>query len=148
MRASAVAEREGIASVSLVCSGFAGQASTTSTGLGFTTLAYAVLPGHVNMQSAEELAQNVVEVTAEQVIAGLTVEAETEEQDESEPRPRDIVFSGSFEEVNEFFYENEWHDRQPVAPLVLVEEVDVRDRGSQRRLVGRDGESGGGFRLR
>ena len=123
MRASAVAEREGIASVSLVCSGFAGQASTTSTGLGFTSLAYAVLPGHVNMQSAEELAKNVVEVTADQVIEALTVEAETEEENESQPGPRDIVFSGSFEDVNEFFYENEWSDGLPIVPPT-VEKVE------------------------
>jgi len=119
MRASAVAEREGIASVSLVCSGFPGQASTTSTGLGFTSLAFAVLPGHVNMQTDEELAKNVVDVTAAQVIEGLTVEAETEDTDESEPRPRDIVFTGTFEEVDEYFYENEWSDGLPIVPPTI-----------------------------
>lgn len=119
MRASAVAEREGLASVSLVCSGFAGQAATTSTGLGFTHLAYAVMPGHVNMQTEKELAKNIVDVTAAQVIEGLTVEAETEEDEDSEPRPREIVCSGSFEDVNEFFYENEWSDGLPIVPPTI-----------------------------
>jgi hypothetical protein len=116
MRASAVAEREGIASVSLICSGFAGQAATTSTGLGFTNLAYAVLPGHVNMQSVEELAKNVVDVTVADVIRGLTVAAEKSEEADSEPLPRDTVFSGSYEEVNSFFYDQKWSDGLPIVP--------------------------------
>ena len=95
MRASAVAEREGLASVSLVCSGFAGQAATTSTGLGFTTLAFAVMPGHVNMQTDEELAKNIVDVTVDQVIQGLTVEAEAEDDEATGRRRRRALELGA-----------------------------------------------------
>jgi hypothetical protein len=71
------------------------------------------------MQTEEELAKNVVDVTAEQVIQGLTVEAETEDDEKSEPQPREIVCSGSFEEVNEYFYENEWSDGLPIVPPTI-----------------------------
>ncbi|MFK7895362.1 MAG: UGSC family (seleno)protein [Myxococcota bacterium] len=111
-------------SVSLVCSGFAGQAASTSTGLGFTDLAFAVLPGHVNMQSEEELAKNVVDVTAGEVIQGLTVAAEKEDDGTSEPEPRDTVFSGSFEAVNDYYYDQEWSDGLPIFPPT-VEKVEA-----------------------
>jgi hypothetical protein len=126
-----VAEKEGIASVSLVCSGFASQAGSTSKGLGFTDLAFAVMPGHVNMQSDEELAQGILEVTAGQVIAGLTIEAETEDIAADQPNPRDVVFSGSFEEVNDYFYDQQWGDGLPIVPPT-VEKIEKFLRFTER----------------
>ncbi len=41
---------------SLVCEGFRGQAATTATGLGLPGLPTALVPGHVDVQSVEELA--------------------------------------------------------------------------------------------
>jgi len=119
MRASAVAEQAGVPSVSLVCSGFVGQASTTADGLGFTELPVAMMPGHVNMQTYEELEKNILDVTVDQVIEGLTVEVETAAVESNEPRARDIVCSGSFEEVDEFFYDRQWSDGLPIVPPTL-----------------------------
>ena len=119
MRASAVAERAGIPSVSLICSGFAGQGESTRKGLGFTDLAVAILPGHVNMQSEEELAKNVLDVTAGEVIQGLTSAGKSESQASSEPAARDIVFSGGFEAVDEYFYAQQWSDGLPIVPPTI-----------------------------
>jgi hypothetical protein len=119
MRAAAAAERAGIPSVSLVCEGFAGQASSTAEGLGFTHLPVAIMPGHVNMQTYEELKNNILEVTAGQVVKGLSEEPEPEEERETEPQPRDVVFTGSFEEVNDFFYGREWSDGLPIVPPTI-----------------------------
>src|SRR5579872_3419640 len=119
MRAAAAAERAGIPSVSLVCEGFAGQASSTSEGLGFTHLPVAIVPGHVNMQTYEELKNNILEVTAGQVVKGLSEEPEEREEGGTEPQPRDIVFTGSFEEVNDFFYDHEWSDGLPIVPPAI-----------------------------
>ena len=91
MRAAAVAERAGISSVSLVCSGFAGQASSTAAGLGFTHMQAAVMPGHVNMQTYEELKNNILDVTVENVVKGLTEEPGASPDAAAEPKPRDIV---------------------------------------------------------
>ncbi len=119
MRAAAAAERAGIPSVSLVCEGFAGQASSTAEGLGFTHLPVAIMPGHVNMQTYEELKNNILEVTAGKVVKGLSEEPEPEEEREAEPQPRDVVFTGSFEEVNDFFYGREWSDGLPIVPPTI-----------------------------
>ncbi len=119
MRAAAAAERAGIPSVSLVCEGFAGQASSTAEGLGFTHLPVAILPGHVNMQTYEELKNNLLEVTAGQVVSGLSEQPEETEDQQAEPHPSEIVFTGSFEEVNDYFYDREWSDGLPIVPPTI-----------------------------
>ncbi|MBI4184959.1 MAG: hypothetical protein HY521_13295 [Proteobacteria bacterium] len=115
LRASAVAEQAGIPSASLVCEGFIGQAGTTSVGLGMPNLPLALVPGHVGTQSVAELRQNILGVCLDEVVRNLTVEP-AEATGVSEPGRRDIVFSGSFEEVNRLFYENAWSDGLPVVP--------------------------------
>ena len=71
LRASAVAERAGVPTASLVCEGFRGQAATTATGLGLPGLPTALVPGHVDVQSVEELRRNVAAVTVDAVISGM-----------------------------------------------------------------------------
>src|SRR5579885_3173284 len=119
MRAAAVAERAGIPSVSLVCQGFAGQASSTAAGLGFTHLPVAIMPGHVNMQSYEELKNNILDVTVGQVVKGLVEEQGESTGPDPEPQAREVVFTGSFEEVNDFFYAREWSDGLPIVPPTI-----------------------------
>jgi len=115
LRASEVCERAGFPTSSLVCEGFLGQAAATSVGLGMPNLAVAMIPGHPGAQSMEELRANVAQVTAQQVIDNLLNEPEAQEQ-RPEPAARDIVFRGSFEEVNAFFYERQWSDGLPIVP--------------------------------
>jgi hypothetical protein len=79
----------------------------------------AMVPGHVDVQSAEELRRNVVNVTVDAVIKGLTGETNGYVGTEPQPAPTDIVFSGSFEEVTRFFYENEWSDGLPIVPPTI-----------------------------
>jgi hypothetical protein len=119
VRASAVAERIGIPSSSLVCEGFLGQATTTATGLGLPNLPLARLPGHVDVQTAEELRANVLAVTAGAVAANLTVDPAPAHM-AAEPEPGDVVFGGSFDEVNRHFLEREWSDGLPVVPPTLA----------------------------
>jgi hypothetical protein len=115
LRASAAAETAGIPSSSLVCEGFLGQAATTSVGLGLPTLPVALVPGHVDTQTVEELTRNVTEVTVERVIDNL-VSAPAPAQQVPDPGPRDVVFTGDFDEVNRLFYENGWSDGLPIVP--------------------------------
>lgn len=116
LRASAVAERAGVPTASLVCEGFRGQAATTATGLGLPGLPTALVPGHVDVQSVEELRQNLVAVTVDAVIANLTVAPPAAGAAVVEPEPGDIVFEGDLDEVNRFFYENDWSDGLPIVP--------------------------------
>ncbi|HZP36023.1 MAG TPA: UGSC family (seleno)protein [Methylomirabilota bacterium] len=116
LRASAVAERAGVPTASLVCEGFIGQAATTSVGLGLPGLPTALVPGHVDVQSPEELRRNVAAVTVDAVIRNLTEAPAAVAGAVVEPAPGDIVFEGTFDEVNRYFYENDWSDGLPIVP--------------------------------
>jgi hypothetical protein len=115
LRASAVAEDAGVPSVSLTCEGFITQAATTSTGLGLPSLPIAIVPGHVDVQTTEELEQNVVGVTVDDVVRGLTVVPDDVTEKE-EPGPDDVVFEGTYDQVNAYFYEHGWSDGLPIVP--------------------------------
>jgi hypothetical protein len=116
LRASAVAERAGVPTASLVCEGFRGQAATTAAGLGLPGLPTALVPGHVDVQSAEELRRNVAAVTVDAVIRNLTEAPPRAGAAVVEPAPADIVFEGDLDEINRFFYENDWSDGLPIVP--------------------------------
>ena len=115
LRASAVAELAGYPTATLVCEGFLGQAATTAVGLGLPNIALAKVPGHVDTQTAEELRRNVLEVTLGAVIDNLT-RAPAPVAPTQEPSPQEVVFEGSFEEVNRYFVENRWSDGLPIVP--------------------------------
>ena len=115
LRASAVAEEAGVPSVSLTCEGFIGQAATTATGLGLPGLPVAIVPGHVDVQTVEELRANVLAVTVEGVVQGLTSPPE-KAGDIDEPDPGEVVFEGTYDEINRFYYENGWSDGLPIVP--------------------------------
>lgn len=115
LRASAAAEKAGVPSSSLVCEGFLGQAGTTSVGLGLPNLPVALVPGHVGTQGSEELAENILNVTLDDVVQNLTTTPEIVAI-ASDPAPRDIVFSGTIDEINRLFVENEWSDGLPIIP--------------------------------
>lgn len=118
LRASEACERAGYPTSSLVCEGFLGQAAATSVGLGMPNLPVATIVGHPGAQSVEEIHRNVIDVTAAQVIENLT-----KQPDEivlpAEPSSREIVFRGSFEEVNEYFDERDWAGGLPIVPPTL-----------------------------
>ena len=116
VRASAVAEEAGVPSVSLTCEGFLGQAATTAAGLGLPGLPVALVPGHVDVQSPDELRENVLKVTVDAVIRGLTETPAEIAEAAPEPDATDIVFDGTADEVNRLFYENGWSDGLPIVP--------------------------------
>ncbi|MCB2078351.1 MAG: hypothetical protein KDE55_11715, partial [Novosphingobium sp.] len=118
LRASEACEKAGYPTSSLVAEGFLGQAASTSVGLGMPNLPVAMIVGHPGAQSVEEIRANVARVTAAQVIENLTVQPEEMELGE-EPGPRDIVFSGSFDEVNAYYVEKEWSDGLPIVPPTI-----------------------------
>ncbi len=106
-------------SASLVCEGFVGQAATTAAGLGMPNLPTAVVPGHVDVQSPEELRRNIAAVTVDAVIRNLTVTPD-QAVDVVEPDPTNIVFAGTTDEVNRLFYENGWSDGLPIVPPTVA----------------------------
>lgn len=115
LRASEICERAGFPTSSLVCEGFLGQAAATAVGLGMPNLPVATIVGHPGAQTPEEVRAHAVRVTADEVIANLLQQPEEAEL-APEPGPREIVFTGSFEEVNAHFIANEWSDGLPIVP--------------------------------
>lgn len=118
LRASEACEKAGFPTSSLVCEGFLGQAAATSVGLGFPTMPLARIVGHPGAQNPEEIRANAMNVTAAEVIDNLTRQP-GEKPLPPEPDARDIVFKGSFEEVNALFYEREWSDGLPIVPPTI-----------------------------
>ena len=78
----------------------------------------ATIVGHPGAQSDEEIRANARRVTAREVVENLTFQPEIIVLP-NEPKSRDIVFTGSFEDVNEFFIEQEWSDGLPIVPPTL-----------------------------
>ena len=115
LRVSAVAEKAGVPSASLVCEGFVGQAKNSCAGLGMAQLPMAVVPGHPDVQADDELARNIIGTTFPQVVQALT-QATSAQQAAVEPDHEQVVFEGSFDEVNRYFYENQWSDGLPIVP--------------------------------
>lgn len=98
-------------------------AKATSIGLGYPNIQMAGVPGHPGVQTKEVLQQNIREVTLAQVIENLrTLPAKA--MLGSEPAARDIVCSGSFEEVNEYFLAHEFSDGLPIVPPT-IDKVDA-----------------------
>ena len=118
LRVSAVAEQAGIPSSSLCCEGFLGQARTTAEGLGYSSLPLAKVPGHVDVQRPDELRAGVLGTTVNDLIRNLTEPVVTVAQS-PDPGPREIVFTGTSDEINRFYIENGWSDGLPiVAPTM------------------------------
>ncbi len=114
-RASALVETLGIPTVTVLCSGFVKQGQLTAKGLGMPHLPHVIHPGHVNFVTPEELEVNVAGPMMQQVIQGLTVQP-PEAEFEVEPDKRDVIFSGTFEEVNDHFLLKEWSEGLPIVP--------------------------------
>ena len=95
-------EKVGIPTVTLICEGFIAQSRATARGLGLPGLPLGVLPGHTGVQTDDVVRANVRAQTMQQVIDGL-INTTVQENDDVEARPGDIVFTGTFEEVNDYF---------------------------------------------
>ena len=118
VRASAVAERAGIPATTIVATSFRTQAAINAKGEGMADLAVSEFPGVIMTQTAEQLRTNVAEVLVPNIVRDLTRPIAAH-QVVDEPDPRDIVFSGSYDEVQEYFLSNHWSDGLPVTPPTL-----------------------------
>lgn len=115
LRASAACEAAGFPTSSLTCEGFVRQAAVTSVGLGMPNIPVAVVPGHIGTKTPQELRDDILNVTMDDVVKNLTIAPDVIGETR-EPRARDIVVKGGFREVNRYFVEHEYSDGLPVIP--------------------------------
>jgi len=94
-------------------------AKSTGKGSGIPNLRVAGYPGPFAVHPYETLRKNIAEVTFPQVLELLTQPPEAGEDAAAEPGPRDIVFEGTFDEVNEFSYTSQWSDGLPIVPPTI-----------------------------
>ena len=81
-------------------------------------LRVATYPGVISTHERATIVRNIEDVLADQIVKQLTAEGSPDEMPAAagEPGTRDIVFTGTFEEVNEYFLRNQWSDGLPVVP--------------------------------
>ena len=115
LRAAAIAERAGIPSVSIVTTSFMQQAAVVSKGVGLPALPIAEYPG-VPMTDGADAVAHKVDMLLPQIVAGLSGARDTARTATAEPSPRDIVFRGTLDEVQEHFHRYLWSDGLPVIP--------------------------------
>lgn len=118
LRASAAVERAGVPTVSVIATGFLKQAAVVAQGLGLPDLAIAEFSGVPMTYSTGELRRQVEEVLLPRIIDGLSqpLQGATSGGVQVGPKPRDIVFSGTLDAVNEHFHRNFWSDGLPIIP--------------------------------
>ncbi len=114
------AEYIGIPSVMITAPTFEAQAKTTAYNNGVPVLRVAVYPGAFASHTEDELKQNTREVLWPQILEMLTTPitvAEIIENTHLEPEdPQAPIFSGTIDEVNEFYNDMMWSDGMPIIP--------------------------------
>jgi hypothetical protein len=118
-RAGIVPEQNGIPSVVLVCKGFDTLAELTAQGRGTYHMPKAISGRHIDAFTTSELEEHVRTSMLEQVVTALTVQPPDAKPKLAEPNLTDVVFTGTFEEVNSHFYDHEWGDGLPIVPPTL-----------------------------
>ena len=85
-------------------------------GLGFDGLSLAVLRGHVDAQSHDEMVEAFLSSTVDQVIAGLTTPIERDGSATAEPSALDVVARGTIDEIHRLFTARGWSDGLAIIP--------------------------------
>ena len=111
------AEYAQIPAVMIAAPSFAVQSRVTARNSGVYMPRVAVYPGAFSVHTQEELLQNTRKVLYPAIVKALTEDFTVQEKQNAQTAPvQEIVFNGSFDEVNHFFSENNWSDGLPIVP--------------------------------
>lgn len=117
MRAAVVAEKAGIPALTIVVPMFANLARHTARGMGIANPRIAQYPGSIENHSPEEVKENVAKIFDSILDSlGKPLPVEDKSQPLAAASPERSVFKGTFDEVNDFFYEKKWTDGLPIIP--------------------------------
>ena len=117
MRAAVVAEKAGIPAITIVVPMFANLARHTARGMGISNPRIAQYPGSIENHSPEEVKENVAKIFDSILDSlGKPLLKESPVQTINVPNPERVIFKGTFDEVNDYFYEQKWTDGFPIVP--------------------------------
>jgi Ca-activated chloride channel family protein len=116
MRASSVAEKAGIRSVSVVASDFMPQARAIVRAQGTEQMNIAEFPSVIMAETTENFRRLVRTVVLDQIVAGFAESRPPPDESSDEAEPDAVVFEGNLDEVLEFFHEKLWTDGLPIVP--------------------------------
>lgn len=122
LRASIAAEKAGIPSVAIVATPFLALGRAVVKGLGAANAVIAEYPGVPMIDDALQLRDKVMKTVLPQILDGWTKRTNIEARDNqvSEPGPRDIVFRGTLQQIQNVFDEKLWADGLPVIPPTIA----------------------------
>ncbi len=115
LRATKAVEDAGVPAVAIVSAGFMAQARAIKKALGAPDLQIAEYPGVIPLDSQEQFTAKVRNDVLRVVLDHLRTEI-VETKVAAEPVPEDIVFRGTFDEVQEEFHAREWSDGAAFVP--------------------------------
>lgn len=126
------AEKAGIPGVVVTTTGFTAIARAAAKAEGITGVRIAEYPGPVGVHSEEAVTKNVENVLFDRIVNALTGPG-TVDVSKPEPvrRPEEIVYEGSFEDINAHFRNREWTDELPIVPPT-VEKIEAFLRHTDR----------------
>ena len=117
---SIAAEYLGIPAVTIAAPGFVTQVYSTSVNNGIPAPRVAVYPGAFAAHTREELLENTRSVLWPQIVNALIRPISEEEiaqaADRSTKDSREVVFTGTLDEINRYFTDQRWSDGLPVVP--------------------------------
>lgn len=118
MRAVATAEEANLPAVGVVSSGFEAMARAIASIFGDDDPRLAVYPGSIQTDTDETFRHKVRDVVLDEVEAALrrSKDGVAIEEVGVEPEPREVVFTGSLDEVQEHFLTQGWSDGLPIVP--------------------------------
>ena len=114
------AEKAGIPSVTVVATSFMAQARAFAKGLGVSNPPIAEYPGVPMIDTDEQLRDKTQSHILPQVLDGWFNRTSQSGPSNAEPSPRDIVFRGTLDEVQDYFDEQLWSDGLPVMPPTIA----------------------------
>jgi len=104
----------------VVAPAFKKQAEVTAYDQGLPYVGVAVYPGPFDLHSDSQVRENTVKTVVPQVVEALTKpipeSASTEETAFKKKKAREIVFTGTIDEVNRYFADYQWSDGMAIIP--------------------------------
>lgn len=121
MRPAVEAEKAGIPSVVIATSGFTTLARLLGKASGVEGLRIAEYPGPMGIDNAVQIKDKFKQQVFSDIIDGLTkqVDSRAGAAAKKSRNPSEIVFTGTLDEVNSFFGDQEWTDGLPIIPPTL-----------------------------